>query len=126
MAFLLRMEQAEGARAYAAAGEIDLDRDDWFALFTWCTAGEAALGLADAELGAAAYKRAAPYAGRPCIAGSGAALGPVDGFLALAAAATGKLATATAHADRALELCREWQIPVAAQWLHGHRQRSGF
>lgn len=126
VALLQRVGRPQEARTYAAAHPIDLERDDWFALLTWCCAGEAALGLGDSELGAAAYRRAAPYAGRPCIAGSGAAMGPVDAFLALAAAAAGELPTATAHADRALQLCAEWRIPVAAQWLRDHRERSGF
>ncbi len=59
-------------------------------------------------------------------AGSGAPLGPVDAFLALAAAATGETATAARHADRALAQCREWQIPPVAQWLRDQRDRYGF
>jgi hypothetical protein len=100
--------------------------DDWFALLTWCTAGEVALGLGDQELAAAAYQRAAPFAGRVCAGGSGAPLGPVDAFLALAAAAVGETATATRHADRAMELCEEWQIPPVAQWLRDQRDRLGI
>jgi hypothetical protein len=124
-AMLLRVGRVDEARAVAPA--IDLSGpESWFAMNVWCVAGEAALGLGDAELGAAAYARAAPYAGRVCVAGSGAPLGPVDAFLALAAAAAGETATASAHADRALEQCREWAIPPVAQWLRDQRDRYGF
>jgi hypothetical protein len=73
-----------------------------------------------------AYERLAPYEGFSCCAGSGVALGPVDAFLALASAAGGERDVATRHADRALELCEEWQVPLAAQWLRGQRERFGF
>jgi hypothetical protein len=126
-ALLLRLGlQDEAAQALAALPPIDLSADDWFSMMNWCTAGEVALAFGDAGLGAAAYARAAPYAGRLCGGGSGAPLGPVDAFLALSAAATGETATATRHADRALELCREWAIPPVAQWLRDQRDRYGF
>jgi DNA-binding SARP family transcriptional activator len=127
VALLLRLglrEQAE--QSLAELPPIDLSADDWFSLMNWCTAGEVALGFGDAELGAAAYARAAPYAGRLCGGGSGAPLGPVDAFLALAAAAAGETATAARHADRALEICAEWSIPPVAQWLRDQRDRYGF
>jgi hypothetical protein len=126
-ALLLRLglrEQAE--QALAGLPPIDLSADDWFSMMNWCTAGEVALAFGDAELGAAAYARAVPYAGRMCGGGSGAPLGPVDAFLALAAAATGETATATRHADRALQLCEEWRIPPVARWLRDQRDRYGF
>jgi hypothetical protein len=54
------------------------------------------------------------------------AIGPVDAFLALAAVATGERELATEHADAALELCREWEIPLAAEWFRDQRDRYGF
>ena len=50
----------------------------------------------------------------------------MDAFVALAAASTGEMALATQHADRAEELCREWRIPLAAQWLRDQRDTWGF
>lgn len=126
-ALLLRVDLREQAeQALAALPPIDLSPDDWFSMMNWCTAGEVALAVGDAGLGAAAYARAVPYAGRMCGGGSGAPLGPVDAFLALAAAATGETTTAGRHADRALELCAEWAIPPVAQWLRDQRERYGF
>ncbi|WP_341358448.1 BTAD domain-containing putative transcriptional regulator [Georgenia sp. M64] len=124
--FLLRAGRVDEARAYLAAHPATLDDESFVALLGSCMAGEAALGLGDAALGAAAYERAVPYAGLSCSAGSANASGPVDAYLALAAAATGDLAAAARHADRAAELCRGWEIPLAGRWLAAQRERYGF
>jgi hypothetical protein len=50
----------------------------------------------------------------------------VDAFLAFAAMASGEREIASRHADTALELCAEWEIPLAAQWLREQRDRGGF
>jgi hypothetical protein len=70
---LLRIGLTDVAREVLTTSSVDLDQDDWFALLTWCTAGEVAAGLGLPELGAAAYARALPYAGRAAVAGSGRA-----------------------------------------------------
>jgi hypothetical protein len=124
-ALLLRLGLVEEARALVPGIDVD-EPEFWFSSLVWCAAGEVALGLGDATLGAAAYARAAPFAGGLCLGGTGAPLGPVDAFLALAAAATGETATATRHADRALVQCAEWAIPPVAQWLRDQRDRYGF
>jgi hypothetical protein len=124
--FLLRAGRREEASAFAAEHPPVLDRDDWYAMFFWGSAAEVALGLGDAALGARAYAELAPYAGRVCSAGSGAAIGPVDAFLAHAAAVTGEKDLAARHAEAALELCRTWEVPLAAQWLRDQRDRYGF
>ncbi len=126
LVFLLRSGDLEGAKAHAAEHAVALDEVDWFSLMNWACAAEAALGLGDAELAAAAYAKLAPYAGRVASAGSGNALGPVDAFLAHAAAAVGDLDIATRHADDAERLMEEWQIPLAAQWLRDQRERFDF
>ena len=125
-AVLLRLGLADLARDVLASSSVDLDQDDWFALLTWCTAGEVAAGLGLPDLGAAAYAKALPYAGRAAVAGSGGPLGPVDAFLALAAVAAGDLETARRHADDAEQLCRTWQVPRVAQWLRDQRDRHGI
>ena len=81
------------------------------------------LHLADPALAADAYDRLLPYAGYSCCAGSGNHAGPVDLFLALAAAARGDRDLAARHAEDAERLCAEWQIPLAAQWLRDQRDR---
>ena len=126
LVFLLRAGDVDRARAFAAEHPVELDRVDWFSLLNWSCAAEAALGLADRRLGAAAYELLAPYAGRVASSGSGNAMGPVDAYLALAAAAVGELELASGHAEEALRLMDEWQIPLAAQWLCGQRERFGF
>jgi hypothetical protein len=126
LTYLLRAGEVERARAHAASHPVDLSLDDWFSMLNWSCAAEAALGLGDRDLAAAAYRLLAPYAGRCTSAGSGNATGPVDAFLAHAAAAVGDLDLAAQHADRALELTEEWQIPLVAQWLRDQRDRYGF
>ncbi len=125
-AYMLRSGEPDRARAFLAQHPVELDGVTWFSMLNWACAAEVALGLGDPALGARAYDLLAPYAGRSACAGSGSALGPVDGFLALAAAATGEGDLATRHADRAQELLEQWEIPVAAHWLRDLRDRHGF
>ena len=126
LVFWMRGGEQERARACHREHLVDLADDDWFSMLNWCAAAEAGLWLDDHAMASAAYERMAPYAGRSCCAGSGNAMGPVDAYLAQAAAAVGECALATEHADRALELCEQWQIPLAAQWLRDQRERFGF
>jgi hypothetical protein len=126
LVFWLRAGEVDQARAYAATHPVRVDDDDWFSMLNWCAAAEAALGLDDHALASAAYDRLAPFAGHSCSAGSGNAMGPADAFLALAAVAVGERELAARHADRALELCEQWQIPLAAQWLRDQRDRYSF
>lgn len=123
---LIRLGRLDEARAHLAEHPFDLDVDTWFAMLPWSLAGEIALGLGDRDLARDAYTRLAPYAGRTCSAGSGVAMGPVDTFLALAAAAAGDADLAARHADDARALCRAWRIPLAEQWLLDKRDQYGF
>ena len=130
VALLCRAGRVEEAETYHRTHREEtaraLQSDFWFSALAWSMAAEASLRLGDRELGAAAYERLAGLAGRPCCAGSGSTLGPMDMFLAMAAAATGETALATRHADRADELCEQWRVPLAAQWLRGERDRYSF
>ena len=126
VAALWRAGRTEEARAHRAAHEIRLEGEDIFALLNRAMAAEVALHLEEPALGASAYPLLLPFAGRSCSVGSGFASGPVDLYLALAAAAAGEQGRATAHADDAERLCAEWQIPLAAQWLRDQRDRYGF
>ena len=95
-------------------------------MLNWALAGEAAAVTGDVALAAAAYDRLAPFAGFHAAAGSGPGLGPVDSFLALAAAVVGDRELATRHADDAVRLCAEWEVPLVAHWLRERRERFGF
>ncbi len=53
-------------------------------------------------------------------------MGPVDAFLAFAAAASGEPELAGQHADAALQLCEEWELPLAARWVRDLRERYSF
>lgn len=122
VACLLRGGADDEARAYAAEHPIDVrGHDDWLSMLPRCHAAEAALGLGDRPLAAQAYATLAPYAGHSSSAGAHKAMGPVDAFLALAAATVDEKDPAAQHAERALELMEQAQILLAADWLRGLR-----
>ncbi|WP_191908019.1 BTAD domain-containing putative transcriptional regulator [Nocardioides cynanchi] len=123
---LWRGGQEDAARAHYAAHDVDLSPEDWFSLLNWGMAADVSLHLDDPVLADTAYARLLPHAGASCCAGSGNHTGPVDLFLALAAAARGDQGLAARHADDAERLCAEWQIPLAAQWLREQRVRYSF
>ncbi len=126
VSYLWRSGQEEAAREHYETHPVDLTSEDWFSLLNWGMAADVSLHLADPALAADAYARLLPYAGYSFCAGSGNHAGPVDLFLALAAAARGDRHLAARHAEEAERLCAEWQIPLAAQWLRGQRDRYGF
>jgi DNA-binding SARP family transcriptional activator len=126
LSLLIRLGRLDEARAFRADHEIDLGGDTWFSLLPWALGAEAALALGDRGLAATTYELLAPHAGHMACAGSGTALGPVDAFLAMAAAAAGEADLAARHADAALALCRDWRIPLAADWLVDQRDRYSF
>ena len=126
LALLVRAGHLEEARALRAEVDIELGGDTWFSLLPWALGAESALALGDRDLAAATYALLAPHAGEMACAGSGSAFGPVDAFLAMAAAATGEADLAARHASDALELCREWRLPLVAEWFDDQRDRYGF
>jgi DNA-binding SARP family transcriptional activator/Mrp family chromosome partitioning ATPase len=123
---LLRCGEVDRARGFAEAHPFDLDSDTWLSPLLWACAAEAALELGDASVARRAHDLLAPYAGRMVTAGAHCAMGPVDAFLALAAAALGETARATTHAERALELAGEWDLPLVGDWLRRLRAEHGF
>lgn len=126
VAVLVRLGRLDEARALLAEVPVDLEVDNWFSMLPWGLAAEVAVALGDRALGRDVYARLAPFAGRSCAAGSGVAVGPVDMFLAMAAAAAGDAGLAARHAEDARNLCRAWRIPLAEQWLLDQRDRYGF
>jgi hypothetical protein len=118
--------EEQQALDYLGAHEVDLTPQDWFTMLNWCWTAVAAACSRDAELGAESYRLLAPFAGHGCSAGSGVSNGPVDAYLALAAYATGEREVAARHAEDAVRLAEEWQIPLFTAWLKEQRERLGF
>ncbi|WP_168929277.1 BTAD domain-containing putative transcriptional regulator [Nocardioides sp. GY 10113] len=122
----LRTGQPEVARALFDRYGVELDTDNWFSPFLWSLGAELGLGLGERDVAARAYARLAPYAGTCVLSGTSPAHGPVDAYLALAAAAVGETDLATEHADAGLALTRAWRIPQVERWLLDLRERHGF
>lgn len=104
----------------------EMSADWWFSLLTLSQAAEAAMRTGVPDVAATAYARLAPHAGRPAAGGSGTIIGVVDQFLAMAAHATGERDLAARHADDAVRICTEWEIPLAASWFARVREEFGF
>ncbi|NUR95138.1 MAG: AAA family ATPase [Kribbellaceae bacterium] len=123
---LVRAGRVNEARALGN-GELAIPaNDDWLSMQQRCAAAEVAYAYRQARPARLLYEWLSPFAGRVCSAGFSVPLGPVDAFLALAAMATGERELATRHADRALQLCEEWEIPLATDWFRQQRERGGF
>ncbi|GGM06003.1 AAA family ATPase [Dactylosporangium sucinum] len=89
----------------------------WALPFDLSVAAYAAFALARPAQAADVYRRLAPLAGRTASAGSGAPIGPVDAYLALAASAAGEPELARRHAADAEALIEAWDIPVFGAWF---------
>ncbi|GAA3614221.1 BTAD domain-containing putative transcriptional regulator [Microlunatus ginsengisoli] len=124
--FRVRAGQLDEARAFYATHPVDLGGETWLSILTWASAAAIAPWVDDRKLAADSYARLAPYAGRAACAGSGTAIGPVDAYLAFAAAAVGEPALAARHAEDALGLMRRWQIPLAEAWFTQQQAELGF
>jgi hypothetical protein len=122
----LRHAQPDIARFAFDTFGVDLDTNNWFSPFLWALGAEIGLGLAEPDVAAASYAKLAPYRGTCVVAGTSPAHGPVDAYLALAAAATGEKKLATQHAEHALELISAWRIPRVEKWFLNLRDRHGF
>jgi len=95
-------------------------------LHTVAHAAELSLYLADADLARLCLGRITKYSGMAVSLGSSMALGPVDLYLACAAAAAGDLETAGRYADAALGRAREWGLRALIDWFEGVRSTYGF
>ncbi len=92
----------------------------WQTLSAWSYEAEAAYAVGDRTLAERCYVELAPYAGRMAVAGVAVAQGPVDGYLALAAATLGDRPAARRHAEDARRLAEEWELPAYVSWLDAH------
>ena len=100
--------------------------ETWATPMLACFEVEAASVVGDAAVARRWAKVLAPLAGRMAVAGVSLVFGPVDGYLALAAATTGDVAGAARRADRALALADAWDLPAYRDWLVALRVRMGF
>ena len=127
-ALMLRADEADQAREHLElVGGLRLAPEDHeLAGYLDCHAAEVALRLGDAEVAADCYRRLTPYAGRTGQAGSALNAGPIDAFLAMAAAATGETVRAAEHADAAVVLMDRWELSVGRAWFERLRERFGF
>ncbi|GAA5141268.1 hypothetical protein GCM10023340_02690 [Nocardioides marinquilinus] len=114
---LLRVGQTELARAVYPVSGVDLREGSYTTLANACLACELGHGLGDPDLAARGYAVAAPYAGRMASGGSAMAIGPVDGFLAVAALALGDGAAAHRHATAARALGESWGLTRFVTWF---------
>jgi hypothetical protein len=123
---LLRTGQLTLAAAHLDRHPVALVDDTFDAPLCLAVAAEAGFLLQRRDLAATAYALLTPWAGRAVSAGTGSPLGPVDSFLALAAAAVDESRLAARHADRALDICADWGMAPVAEWLSRHRAHGGF
>jgi DNA-binding SARP family transcriptional activator/DNA replicative helicase MCM subunit Mcm2 (Cdc46/Mcm family) len=123
---LLRAGRPEQARTLLDVRPVPIADDYFAASMDLAIGAEAALVLHRPDLAADVYPLLAQWPGRPAMAGTGSPLGPVDAFLALAAAAVGERDLATRHADEALRLCAAWRMGPVAEWFAGLRAGYGF
>jgi hypothetical protein len=116
---------AEARAVWARIGH-EPEVGNWYAEAHQAILAEVALGLGEPDLGARVYQLLLPLQGGMVISGSGPVLAPVDAELAVSAAAAGERRLAAEHADRALEQCAAWGLPVVSRWLTGLREQHGF
>lgn len=116
-AMLCRAGELDAARAHLRDHPADLDHDGWYSPLVWAMAAESAAALGMSDLAARSYALLSPLAGRPASTGSAVAMGPVDAWLALAAAAVGQSDLAADHARETRRLCEEWRVPRVRSWF---------
>lgn len=105
---------------------VDHQVPNWSSVTTWCSFAEAATVAQDAGMAERLVRRLEPFAGQVALSGIATVMGPVDGYLALALAASGNTVEAAKVADRAVEQSHEWGFTAYADWLAAHRERLGF
>ncbi|TKV60190.1 hypothetical protein FDO65_00165 [Nakamurella flava] len=123
---LVRTGRRDEADLHLRTRGVPRPKDTWMRSSLDAQIAEIAAALGDVDLAAGVYGRLAEQAGTPAAAGASSAMGPIDTYLAVAAATTGERAVAARHADDAQRLCEQWAIPLAAQRLADFRSRYGF
>jgi DNA-binding SARP family transcriptional activator len=99
---------------------------NWSSTATWCCLAEAAAVAGDELLARQMTARLEPLAGRIAVSGISSVFGPVDGYLALGLAASGRHEEAVRAAERALAQAADWRLTAYAAWLRARREQLGF
>ena len=118
----------------ARAGEVERLREEltrpvehrvenWSSSSMWCCLAEAAAVAGNPAVAAQMADRLTPLSGRMVISGISTVWGPVDGYLAVALAVSGRPGEATDAADRAEAQADDWQLPAYTDWLRDWRER---
>ncbi|MCF6376441.1 DUF2791 family P-loop domain-containing protein [Nocardioides KLBMP 9356] len=100
--------------------------DNWSSTSTWSTLAEAAAVAGDVRLASRMVELLEPLSGRIAVSGISTVMGPVDGYLALALATTGRSVEAAEAADRADAQAEEWGFEAYAAWLAERRRQLGI
>ncbi len=100
--------------------------ETWASTDTWCGQAEAAAVAGDAALAEEVAGHLAPLSGRMSMSGISVVMGPVDGYLSLALAASGRHDEAAAKADAARSQAEEWGLTAYVDWLERRREHLGF
>ncbi|GAB7004035.1 hypothetical protein JCM18899A_15070 [Nocardioides sp. AN3] len=124
--YLWRAGQRDEARAYVAERGLEIPPDGEVELHTVAHAAEMSLYLDLPEMAGVCHQRLSAYPGMMVSLGASLAIGPVEAYLAFAAAAAGDPATAAAEADLAVARAQEWGLDVFIAWLEGVRSTYGF
>ena len=123
---LLRLGLDDVARGlYESMPTVEPD-DTYMGMLVAAISAEVALRFGQPEMSERMYEWLRRFSGGVASAGSTGVLGPVDAFLALGAAGSGRTDEATRYADAALDQCGRWGMPRAAQWLTGLRRQHAF
>lgn len=123
---LLRLGSNEAAEALYASMPVPEPDETYMGMIVAAASAEVALRLQVPALSQRMYDWLRPFSGGVASAGSTTVVGPVDAFVALAAAGSGRADDASRYADQALEQCRRWGMPRVATWLAGLRESYGF
>jgi len=98
----------------------------WASSDTWCGQAEAAAVAGDRQLGLEVAGHLGPLTGRMSISGISVVMGPVDGYLSLALAASGRADEAREKAEAALVQAAQWGLTAYVDWLRARRALLGY
>ncbi|OBG39302.1 BTAD domain-containing putative transcriptional regulator [Mycolicibacter heraklionensis] len=123
---LLRAGERERAATFVETHPLPVERHTYLGSVLAAMSCEIALELDRRDLAGDAFRYLRDYSGRMASAGTAAAIGPVDMFLAYGAAVTGDAPAAAAYADAAADQAGRWGLPRIEARIAEIRDRHGF
>ncbi|MCV7088062.1 BTAD domain-containing putative transcriptional regulator [Mycolicibacter hiberniae] len=123
---LLRAGERERAAAFVETHPLPAERHTFLGSVFAAMSCEIGLELDRPDLAVDAFRYLQGYSGRMASAGTAAAIGPVDLFLAYGAAVTGDTAAAAAYANAAADQAGRWRLPRIGARIAEMRRRHGF